>query len=74
MYFNLYFYMYVFVILLNITCIFCFSLIHYLNHKKWIEEMRENLYVQRIYDLSSKIEYHLKDIVAAYRGENPLYI
>jgi hypothetical protein len=63
MYFNLDFYAYIFVVPLNITYIFCFSLIHYLNHtlkyhvhifflnslsknhKKWIEDMRENLYV-----------------------------
>jgi hypothetical protein len=34
MYFALDFYMYVFVIDSNITYIFCFYLIHYLNHKK----------------------------------------
>jgi hypothetical protein len=39
------FYMYIFAIPSNVKYKFYFCLIHYLNHKKWIEEMRENLYI-----------------------------
>jgi hypothetical protein len=35
---------------------------------------KENLYAYKIYDLSSKIENHLNDIVTTYRKENLVYI
>src|SRR5207253_10871811 len=49
------FFTYVFVIPSNIMYMFYFYLIHYLKHKKWIEERRENLYIYRTFAWSSKI-------------------
>jgi hypothetical protein len=60
-------------------CICCVLKYHvhilfFLNSLSKPQKMRENLYVWMIYDLPSKIEDYLKDIVIVYRGDNLLYI